>query len=93
MSLWKGETNADTLLPNLDTYHYAADLLGVSDTAGSIQPGRYADLIAVKGDPLKDISVMEHVDWVMKGGVVYKRSGVSVPQPVSSQTFGGAEDY
>ena len=73
--------------------HNAADLLGVSDTTGSIQPGRYADLIAVKGDPLKDIAVMEHVDWVMKGGVVYKRSGVSVPQPISSQTFGGAEDY
>ena len=61
--------------------HNAADLLGVSATSGSIQPGRFADLIAVKGDPLKDITLMEHVDFVMKGGVVYKRNGASVPQP------------
>lgn len=61
--------------------HNAADLLGVTATAGSIQPGRYADLIAVKSNPLQDISVLEHVDFVMKGGVVYKRNGASVPQP------------
>ncbi len=61
--------------------HNAADLLGVSDTAGSIQPGRYADLIAVKGDPLQNITLLEHVDWVMKGGVVYKRNGISGPRP------------
>ena len=85
-----GMSTADAIM---SATHNAADLLGVSETAGSIQAGRYADLIAVKGDPLKDISVMEHVDWVMKGGVVYKRGGVSVPQPVPSQTFGGALDY
>lgn len=61
--------------------HNAADLLGVSADAGSIQPGRYADLIAIKGDPLLDITRMEHVDWVMKGGTVYRRNGISVPQP------------
>jgi imidazolonepropionase-like amidohydrolase len=61
--------------------HNAADLLGVSTDVGSIQPGRYADLIAVKGDPLQDITRMEHVDWVMKGGTVYKSNGISVPQP------------
>jgi len=48
----------------------AADLLGKSDLVGSIQPGRYADMIAVGGDPLADISVLEHVDWVMKGGKI-----------------------
>ncbi|SNS76428.1 Imidazolonepropionase [Granulicella rosea] len=73
--------------------HNAADLLGVSDSAGSIQPGRYADLIAVKGDPLADITVMEHVDWVMKGGKVYKRDGVSVPQPPPSGEPGGELDF
>jgi imidazolonepropionase-like amidohydrolase len=75
--------------------HNAADLLGVSASAGSIQPGRYADLIAVQGDPLKDITVMEHVDWVMKGGVVYKRGGVSVPQPAvpAGSEPAAAENY
>jgi imidazolonepropionase-like amidohydrolase len=71
--------------------HNAADLLGVSAAAGSIQPGRYADLIAVKGDPLADITVMEHVDWVMKGGTIYKKDGVSVAQPPPSGEPGGDE--
>lgn len=50
----------------------AADLLGWSDRIGSIQAGKFADLIAVTGDPLKDITVLDHVSFVMKEGVVYK---------------------
>ena len=50
----------------------AADLLGWSDRVGSVQPGRYADLVAVNGDPLADIRQLERVTFVMKGGVVYK---------------------
>ncbi len=46
----------------------AADLLGWSDRVGAIEPGKYADLIAVDGDPLQDVSLLEHVDFVMKGG-------------------------
>ncbi len=51
----------------------AADLLGWSDRVGAIAPGRFADIIAVEGDPLKDISELERVKFVMKGGVVYKK--------------------
>ena len=50
----------------------AADLLGQSAHVGSIKAGKYADIIAVKGDPIKDIAIMQNVDFVMKGGVVYK---------------------
>jgi len=50
----------------------AADLLGWRDRVGAIKPGLYADLVAVKGDPLKDVSELEHVDFVMKGGRVDK---------------------
>ena len=49
----------------------AADLLGVTDR-GVIAPGKLADLIAVPGNPLDDVKVLEQVSWVMKGGVVYK---------------------
>lgn len=49
-----------------------AELLGWEDQVGEIAAGKYADIIAVHGDPLADISELEDVDFVMKGGVVYK---------------------
>jgi imidazolonepropionase-like amidohydrolase len=54
----------------------AADLIGDTADIGSIQPGRYADIIAVDGDPLADVTVLEKVPFVMKGGVVYKAKGL-----------------
>jgi imidazolonepropionase-like amidohydrolase len=50
----------------------AAEHLGISDQAGRLTPGMPADLIAVRGDPLADVTVLEHVTFVMKGGVVFK---------------------
>ena len=50
----------------------AADLLGVTDIIGSIETGKLADIIAVDGDPMKDIQAMGRVKFVMKDGVVYK---------------------
>jgi imidazolonepropionase-like amidohydrolase len=56
----------------------AADLLGATKDVGTVQPGRFADIIAVTGDPLADVKVLEHVDFVMKGGAVYKSGGRAV---------------
>jgi imidazolonepropionase-like amidohydrolase len=50
----------------------AAELLGVSKDAGSLEPGKAADIIAVAGDPLTDVTVLKSVRFVMKGGVVAK---------------------
>jgi imidazolonepropionase-like amidohydrolase len=50
----------------------AADLIGHSELFGSISAGKSADIIAVRGDPLADVSVLETVDFVMKKGLVYK---------------------
>jgi len=50
----------------------AAELLEMKNDVGSISQGKFADLIAVKGDPLKDITLLEKVDFVMKGGQVFK---------------------
>jgi imidazolonepropionase-like amidohydrolase len=59
----------------------AADLLGHAKELGSIKAGKYADLIAVNGDPLKDISLLERVEFVMKEGKVYKSAGVAACVP------------
>lgn len=64
----------------------AADLIGVSEEIGSIQPGRYADIIAVAGNPLQDITELERVQFVMKGGVVYKANGVEVVATSEAKT-------
>ncbi|HTI08560.1 MAG TPA: amidohydrolase family protein [Puia sp.] len=50
----------------------ASELIGVSDKVGTIEKGKLADIVAVEGDPTKDIHVMGSVKFVMKDGVVYK---------------------
>ena len=50
----------------------AAELLGWSDKLGTVEAGKWADLVAVSGDPLKDITELQRVKFVMKAGVVYK---------------------
>ena len=55
----------------------AADLMGWSDKVGSLEPGHWADIIAVNGDPLKDVRILQHVDFVMKAGVVYKNEAAA----------------
>jgi imidazolonepropionase-like amidohydrolase len=51
----------------------AAELLGMQDKLGTIEAGKYADIVAVPGDPLRDVTDLEKVNFVMKGGVVYKK--------------------
>ena len=49
-----------------------ADLLGWADKVGAIEPGKWADIIAVDGDPLQDVTTLERVKFVMKTGAVVK---------------------
>jgi imidazolonepropionase-like amidohydrolase len=51
----------------------AADLLGWSDRIGTLEPGKFADIVAVNGDPTKDVTVLQNPVFVMKGGLVYKK--------------------
>jgi imidazolonepropionase-like amidohydrolase len=53
----------------------AADLIGDPQDIGSVRPGHYADIVAVDGDPLSDIHTLGHVQFVMKGGEIYKQNG------------------
>jgi len=50
----------------------AADLLGQSDKVGVLEKGYYADIVAVRGNPLDNVTILEHVSFVMKGGTVYR---------------------
>ena len=58
--------------------HNGADLIGDLADIGSVQAGRYADIVAVDGDPLQDVTTLERVKFVMKGGKVYKAAGKPV---------------
>jgi len=50
-----------------------AELMQMQNDIGTIEEGRYADIIAIRGNPLSDISVMQKITFVMKGGVVFKK--------------------
>jgi len=56
----------------------AAELLGMQDRIGTLEPGKFADIVAVPGDPLKDIRALEHATFVMKGGAVVVSTSKSV---------------
>jgi imidazolonepropionase-like amidohydrolase len=55
-----------------------ADLLGASEHIGSVQAGKYADIVASSGDPLQDPGEFRRISFVMKGGVIYRRAGAVV---------------
>ena len=60
--------------------YWPAVMMGVDDELGTVSTGKKADIIAVEGDVLEYINLLQHVDFVMKGGVVYKRDGVPVEE-------------
>ena len=70
----------------------AADLIGDKKDIGSVQNGRFADLVAVDGDPLADITLLQHVQFVMKGGIVYKQGGQVIPRQTGTGGTGPTGD-
>jgi imidazolonepropionase-like amidohydrolase len=62
----------DPMTAMISANSLGAEALGMADQIGSITPGLQADIIALNGDPLKDITAVRRVVFVMKGGVVYK---------------------
>jgi imidazolonepropionase-like amidohydrolase len=59
----------------------AADLIDRAKDEGTLEAGKYADLIAVTASPLDNVQVLEHVSFVMKGGKVYKDELGAAPKP------------
>ena len=72
--LYMGEGGMAPMAAIQSATKVAAELLGIEDVLGTIEAGKTADIIAVKGNPIKDISALQDVVFVMKNGVVYKNS-------------------
>ena len=70
----------------------AADLMGWTAKTGSLDAGKWADVIAVKGDPLQDIKLLQHVPFVMKAGVIYKNEATAAGADKTKPTIGGFAD-
>ncbi len=69
------DSGVDAMAAMVSANSLGAEALGMSDQIGSITPGLQADIIALDGDPVKDITAVRRVVFVMKGGVVYKNDG------------------
>ena len=60
---------------------YRTGMMGWTDRIGAIRPGMFADMVEIQGDPLRDIELLKHVQFVMKDGVIYKDE---ISQPSST---------
>lgn len=80
------DVGVDPMTAMVSANSLAAEAMGKSDQIGSIAPGLEADIIALDGDPLNDITAVRRVVFVMKGGVVYKNAArVAIPAYIGVQ--------
>ena len=75
MAWWVDEAGVPPMETIRAATYWPAVMMGVADTSGTVTPGKYADIIAVRGDVLRYINLLADVDLVMKGGVLYKVGG------------------
>ncbi|TCO78503.1 amidohydrolase family protein [Chromatocurvus halotolerans] len=80
MDVWVNVMDVDPMTTIRAATYWGAVMMGVEDKWGTVSAGKYADIIAVKGDVLRHINLLSRVDMVMKGGVIYKQDG----QPVEA---------
>lgn len=76
LTTWGGLTPLQAIVAGTSS---AARLLGWDARVGTLAPGKWADVVAVPGDPTQDVTVMEKPTFVMKGGVIYKQGGEPLP--------------
>lgn len=75
LDVWVREFDVPVMEAIQSATYWPAKFMGVDKDVGTIVPGKYADIIAVKGDVLKYINLLQRVDLVVKGGVIYKQDG------------------
>ena len=80
MDVWVNVMGVDPMTTIRGATYWGAVMMGVDDKWGTVEAGKYADIIAVKGDVLRHIALLSRVDFVMKGGVIYKQDGRPVEE-------------
>lgn len=78
LEVWVNVMNIPAMEAIRAATYWPAKMMKVADKWGTVSAGQYADIIAVKGDVLRHISLLQNVDLVMKGGEIYKRDGVPI---------------
>jgi len=78
MDVWVNVMDMDPMDTIRAATYWGAVMMGVEDRWGTVSEGKYADIVAVKGDVLRHINLLSRVDFVMKGGIVYKQNGMPV---------------
>ena len=84
LAVWVDEMGIAPMEALRAATYWPAVMMGVADRWGTVSAGKLADIIAVEGDVLRYIALLQHVDFVMKGGVVYKRDGRAVESALGS---------
>lgn len=88
------DVGVDPMSAMVSANSLGAEALGMADQIGSIAPAMQADIIALEGDPLKDITAVRQVVFVMKGGVVYKNAPrAAVPGSAAVESQNGADTW
>lgn len=80
MDVWVNVMGVDPMDTIRAATYWGAVMMGVEDKWGTVSAGKYADIVAVQGDVLRHINLLSRVDFVMKGGVVYKQDGRPVEE-------------
>jgi imidazolonepropionase-like amidohydrolase len=75
MAVWVDDLGFEPMETIRAATYWPAVMMGVQERYGSVTPGKVADIIAVRGDVLKYMNLMQRVDMVMKDGVIYKQNG------------------
>ncbi len=85
LDVWVNVMGIDPMTAIRGATYWPAVMMGVQDRWGTITPGKFADIIAVNGDPLRHINVLNQVDLVVKDGVLYKQHGRPIESALAAQ--------
>ena len=85
LDVWVRIMGIDPMQAIRGATYWGAVMMGVEDKVGTVSAGKYADIIAVRGDVLRHINLLSRVDFVMKAGVIYKQNGLANQRAINTR--------